>query len=73
MTHCWTYTTLGHIHKDVSPNQRDTCSMMFILFVIARSRKQLRWYTVEYYSAIKNDAIMYFAGKKDGTRQNHPY
>jgi hypothetical protein len=70
---------LLEIHpKDAPPCQRGTCSTMFIaaLFVIARSRKQPRcpmreewiqkmWfiYTIEYYSAIKNEDIRSFAGK----------
>jgi hypothetical protein len=60
---------------------------MFIaaLFLIARSWKQHRcltteewiqkmWfiYTVEYYYAIKNEDILSFAGKMDGTRKYHP-
>jgi hypothetical protein len=57
---------------------RGTCSIMFIaaLFVIARSWKQPRYpviekwiqkmwfiYTMEYYSAVKNEDILTFAGK----------
>jgi hypothetical protein len=57
---------------------KDTCSIMFIppLFVIARSWKEPRcpsteewiqkmWYiyTMDYYSAIKNDGFMKFFGK----------
>ena len=57
---------------------KDTCSTMFIaaLFIIARSWKELRcpsteewiqkmWYiyTMEYYSAIKNNDYMKFIGK----------
>jgi hypothetical protein len=57
---------------------RDTCSTMFIaaIFIISRSWKQPRchsteewiqkiWYiyTMEYYSAIKNNDFMKFAGK----------
>jgi hypothetical protein len=64
--------------KDAPLCHRGTCSSMFIaaLFVIARSWKQPRclmteewiqkmWfiYTIEYYSAIKNENIMSFAGK----------
>ena len=64
--------------KDAPPCHRGTCSTMFItaLFVIARSWKQPRcpmteewiqkmWfiYTMEYYSAIKNEDILTFAGK----------
>jgi len=64
--------------KGSLPCHRGTCSAIFILalFVIARSWKQTRcpmteiwiqkmWfiYTVEYYSAIKNEDILSFAGK----------
>jgi hypothetical protein len=63
--------------KDASPCHGGTCSTMFIvaLFVIARSWKQptcpleewiqKMWfiYTMEYYSAIKNEDILSFAGK----------
>ena len=69
---------LGIYPKDALPCDRGTCSTMFIaaLFVIARSWKQPRcpttkewiqkmWfiYTMEYYSAIKNEDILSFAGK----------
>ena len=69
---------LGIYPKDAPPCHRGTCSTMFIvaLFVIARSWKQPRcpmteewiqkmWfiYTMEYYSAIKNEDILSFAGK----------
>ena len=62
---------LGIYLKDAPTCSKDTCSTMFIavLFIIARSWKESRcplteewiqkmWYiyTVEYYSAIKNDA-----------------
>jgi hypothetical protein len=64
--------------KDGPPCQRGMCSIMIIvaLFVIARSWKQPRrpmtekWiqkmqyiYTMEYYSAIKNNEFMKFLGK----------
>ena len=64
--------------KDASTYNRDTCSTMLIaaLFVIARCWKQSRcssikewiqklWYiyTIEYYSAVKDEDIMNFAGK----------
>jgi hypothetical protein len=64
--------------KDAPPWHRGKCSTVFIvaLFVIARSWKQPRcpkteewiqemWfiYTMEYYSAIKNEDILSFAGK----------
>jgi hypothetical protein len=63
-------TNSGHIHRRCSKCNKDTCSTKFIaaLFIIARSWKQLRchsteeWiqkmcyiYTMEYYSAIKNE------------------
>jgi hypothetical protein len=58
--------------------EKDTCSTMFIaaLIIITRSRKQPRYpsteewiqkmwyiYTMEYYSAIKNNEFMKFLGK----------
>jgi hypothetical protein len=69
---------LGIYPKDSPTCNKDTCSTMFIaaLFIIARSWKESRcpsteewiqkmWYiyTMEYYSAIKNNAFMKFAGK----------
>ena len=69
---------LGIYPKDAPLCHRGTCSTMFIaaLFVIARSWKQPRcptteewiqkmWfiYTMEYYSAIKNEDILTFAGE----------
>jgi hypothetical protein len=69
---------LGIYPKDTPACHRGMCSTMFIvaLFVIARSWKQPRcstteeWlqkmrviYTMEYYSAIKNEDILSFAGK----------
>ena len=69
---------LGIYPKDASTYKRDTCSTMFIaaLFIIARSWKEPRcpsteewiqkmWYiyTMEYYSAIKNNEFMKFVGK----------
>ena len=69
---------LGIYPKDAPAYQRGKCSTMFIvaLFMIARSWKQPRcptteewiqkmWfiYTMEYYSAIKNEDILSFAGK----------
>jgi hypothetical protein len=57
---------------------KDTCSTKFVaaLFTIARSWKQLRWfsteewiqnmwyiYTIEYYLAVKNNDFMKFLGK----------
>jgi len=69
---------LGIYPKDTPTYNKDTCSTMFIaaLFIIARSWKEPRcpsteewiqkmWYiyTMEYYSAIKNNAFMKFIGK----------
>jgi hypothetical protein len=69
---------LGIYPEDVPTCNKDTCSTMFIaaLFIIARSWKEPRcpsteewiqklWYiyTMEYYSAIKNNEFMKFKGK----------
>jgi hypothetical protein len=69
---------LGIYPEDVPTGNKDTCSIMFIaaLFIIARSWKEARclsteewiqklWYiyTIEYYSAIKNNQFMKFLGK----------
>ena len=69
---------LGIYPQDAPTCNKDTCSTMFItaLFIIARSCKnpdvpQRRngykkiWYlyTMEYYSAIKNNELMKFLGK----------
>ena len=69
---------LGIYPKDASPCHRGTYSTMFIaaLFLTARSWKQpvcptteewiqKMWliYTMEYYSAIKKEYILSFAGK----------
>jgi len=69
---------LGIYPKDAPTYNKDTCSTMFIaaLFIIARSWKEPRcpstekwiqkmWYiyTMEYYSAIKNNDIMKFLGQ----------
>ena len=69
---------LGIYPKDSPACNKDTCSIMFIaaLFIIARSLKEPRcsskeewiekmWYiyTIEYYSAIKNNEFMKFLGK----------
>jgi hypothetical protein len=67
------------IYSEHAPTcNKDTCSTMFIaaLFIIARSWKELRcssteewiqtiWsiYTMEYYSAIKNNELMKFLDK----------
>jgi hypothetical protein len=69
---------LGIYPEDIPNGNKDTCSTMFIaaLFVRARSWKESRcpstekwiqkmWYiyTMEYYSAIKNNEFMNFLGK----------
>ena len=69
---------LGIYPKDSLACNKDTCSIMFIaaLFIIARSWKESRcpsmeewiqnmWYiyTMEYYSAIKNNEFMKSLGK----------
>jgi hypothetical protein len=69
---------LGIYPEDFPNCNKDTCSIMFIaaLFIIARSWKepkcpsreewiQKMWYiyTMEYYSAIKNNEFMKFLGK----------
>jgi hypothetical protein len=66
---------LGIYPEDVPTGKKDTCSTMFIeaLFIITRSYKEPRcpstgewmqkmWYiyTMEYYSAIKNNGFMKF-------------
>jgi hypothetical protein len=69
---------LGIYPEDVPTGNKNTCSTMFIaaLFIIARSWKEpicpsteerihKMWYiyTMEYYSAIKNNEFMKFLGK----------
>jgi hypothetical protein len=69
---------LGIYAKDTPSYHKDTCSTIFIiaLFVIVRIWKQLRYhsteewiqkiwfiYTMDYYSGIKNEDIMKFAGQ----------
>jgi hypothetical protein len=69
---------LGICPEDVPSGNKDTCSTMFIaaLFIIARSWKEPRcpsteewipkmWYiyTMENYSAVKNNKFMKFSGK----------
>jgi hypothetical protein len=69
---------LGIYPEDVPTDNKNTCSTMFIaaLFIIASSWKESRcpsteewiqkmWYiyTIEYYSAIKNNEFMKFLGK----------
>jgi hypothetical protein len=73
-----TIPSFGHIPKGCPTMSQGMCSTMFIVgkFVVARSWKQPRcstteeWiqkmlfiYIMEYYSAIKNEGIMSFAGK----------
>ena len=70
---------LGIYPEDVPTGKKNTCSTMFIaaLFIIARSWKEPRcpsteewiqklWYiyTMEYYSATKNNECMKFLGKR---------
>ena len=69
---------LGIYPEDAPTCHKDMCYTMFIaaLFIIARSKKEPRYptieewlqkiwyiYTMEYYSAIKNNDFMKFAGK----------
>ena len=69
---------LGIYPEDVPTGKKDTCSTMFLaaLLIIAKSWKeprcpsteewlQIMWdiYTMEYYSAIKNNEFMKFLGK----------
>jgi hypothetical protein len=69
---------LGIYPEDAPTCNKDTCSTMFIaaLFITSRSWKETRcpsteeWiqktlyiYTMEYYSAIKNNEFMKFFGK----------
>jgi hypothetical protein len=69
---------LGIYPEDVPNGNKNTCSTMFTaaLFIVARSWKEPRcpsteeWlqkmsyiYTMEYYSAIKNNEFMKFLGK----------
>jgi hypothetical protein len=76
---------LGIYAEDVPTGNKDTCSTMFIaaLFILARSWKEPRcpsteewiqkmWYiyTMEYYSAIKNNEFMKFLGHVSG--EYHP-
>jgi hypothetical protein len=73
-----TIPLLGIYPEDAPTGKKDTCSTMFIaaLFIIARIWKEPRcpsieewiqkmWYiyTMEYYSAIKNDEFTKFLGK----------
>jgi hypothetical protein len=66
---------LGIYPEEVPTGNKNTCSTMFIeaLFIIARSWKEPRYpstewiqkmwyiYTMEYYSAIKNNGFMLFS------------
>ena len=69
---------LGIYPEDSPACNKDTCSTMFIaaLFIIARNWKEPKYpskeewiqkmwyiYTMEYYSAIKNNEFMQFVGK----------
>jgi hypothetical protein len=73
-----TISLLGIHPEDAAMCNKETCSTMFIeaLFIIARSWKEPRclsteewiqkiWYiyTMEFYSAIKNDQLVKFSGK----------
>jgi hypothetical protein len=75
---------LGIYPEDAPTCNKDTCSTMSIeaLFIIARSWKEPRYssieewiqkmwyiYTMEYYSAIKNNEFMKFIGKLMDHRQ----
>jgi hypothetical protein len=78
---------LGIYPEDAPTYNKNTYSTMLIaaLFIITRSWKEPRclsteesirkmWYiyTMDYYSAIKNNEFMKFLGKMDGTRKCHP-
>ena len=76
---------LGIYPEDVPTGKKYTCSTMFIaaLFIRARSWKESRcseewiqkmWYiyTMEYYSAIKNNDFMKFLDKLDVSGGYHP-
>ena len=81
-------TTFEHYPKDTHSQYKGICSTIFIaaLFVTARTWKQPRcpsteecikkmWYiyTMEYYSAAKDDDILKFAGKwVELEREKHP-
>ena len=73
-----TIPLLGIYPEEVPTGRKDTCSTMFIaaLFIISRRWEKPRWpsteewtqkmcyiYTMEYYSAIKNNDFMKFLGK----------
>jgi hypothetical protein len=78
---------LGIYPEDAPTCNKDTCSTMFLaaIFIIARRWKQPRYpstdewiqeiwyiYTMEYYSAIKNNEFMEFTGKQIEHEKNHP-
>jgi hypothetical protein len=77
---------LGIYPEDALTCNEDTCFTMFIaaLFIIAKSWKEPRchsteeWiqkmytYTMEYYSAIKNNEFMKFIGKWMELKKYHP-
>jgi hypothetical protein len=63
---------LGIYRKEVPTGNKNTCSTMFIaaLFIIARCPSTEEWiqkmwyiYTMEYYSAIKNNGFIKFLDK----------
>ena len=71
-------TLLGIYPEEVPTGNKNTCSTMFIaaLFIVARSWKEPRclsteecmqklwyFYTMEYYSAIKNNGFIKFLDK----------
>ena len=77
---------LGIYPKDATTYNKDTCSIMFraTLFIIARSWKEPRFpsteewiqkmwyiYTMEYYSAIKNNEFMKFVREMYGSGGYH--
>jgi len=78
---------LGIYPKDAPTHNKNICSTMFMaaLFIIARSWKEPRcpsteewiqkmWdiYTMEYYSAIKNNDFMKIHKQMNGTRKYYP-
>ena len=77
---------LGIYPKEVLAYYKDTCSALFIaaIFIIDRTWKQPRclsteerkkkiWYSslMEYYSTVKNNDIMKYAGKLMGLEKNY--
>jgi hypothetical protein len=80
-------TSPGHILREIPTGNKNTCSTVFIaaLFIIARTWKEPRcpsieewiqkmWfiYTMEYYSAIKNNGFMKIFGQMDVSGGYHP-